>query len=54
MIEVALRQRDTNREWLAPFDECIRRDSVLDVDNIRFRSLNRNLGFDKRILYLPV
>ena len=53
MMEVALRQRDTDREWLAPFDRCITRDSDLDVSKLTSGSLYGNVRFDRKILHLP-
>jgi hypothetical protein len=53
MMEVALRQRDTDREWLASFDKCITRDLGVDFNKFISRSLDGNVGFDKRILHLP-
>ncbi|RYN88120.1 hypothetical protein AA0119_g12115 [Alternaria tenuissima] len=32
MIELAVREGDHGREWLASLDKCIARDSDLDVD----------------------
>lgn len=53
-MEVALRKRDTDREWLAGLDKCITQDSSLDVDKLMPSSPDGIAGFDKRILHLPV
>jgi hypothetical protein len=54
MMELALRQSDTNREWLAGLDRCITRDSTLDTDVHIPNGLGGSKGFDERILHLPI
>jgi hypothetical protein len=54
MMELALRPRDTNREWLAGLDKCIARDSSLDIDVLMSRGPGRHKEFDEKILHLPV
>ena len=53
MMELALRQRDTDRKWLAGFDKCIARDSNLDINMHILDDLGESKLFDKRILHLP-
>ena len=53
-MELALRKSDTDREWLAGLDKCIRQDSVLDIDMLMAGSPEGDVEFDKRILHLPV
>ncbi|KAH6639887.1 hypothetical protein C7974DRAFT_422384 [Boeremia exigua] len=53
MMEVALRPNDNEREWLLGLDECIARDSSLDIDSLMPDDLGRVKGFDKRTLHLP-
>jgi hypothetical protein len=54
MMELALRQSDTNHEWLAGLDRCITRDSTLDTDVHIPDGLGGSKGFDERILHLPI
>lgn len=53
-MELALRQKDTDLEWLAGLDKCITQDSDLDIDKLMPDSPDGGAGFDKRILHLPV
>ena len=54
MMELALRKRNTDREWLAGLDKCITQDSGLDVDKLMPGIPDGVAGFDKRMLHLPV
>jgi hypothetical protein len=54
LLEIALRPSDTDREWLAGFDKCIRRDSDPNIDLIVVNARGGSNRFDKRILHLPV
>jgi hypothetical protein len=53
-VELALRQRDTDREWLAGLDRCAARDSDLDINVLMSETLGTDKGFDERILNLPL
>jgi hypothetical protein len=54
MMELALRQSDTNREWLAGLNRCITRDSTLDTNMHIPNGLGGSKGFDERILHLLI
>jgi hypothetical protein len=54
MMELALRLRDTDREYYAGLDKCIANDSSLDIATLMPGGLNRSQEFDNRILHLPV
>jgi hypothetical protein len=54
MIELAVREGDYGREWLASLDKCIARDSDLDVDALMPDDWIGINQFDSRILHLPV
>lgn len=53
-MELALRQSDDDREWLAGLDKCIANDSDLDVDVAMLGNISSGMGIDGRILHLPV
>jgi hypothetical protein len=53
-MELALRQRDTDREWLAGLDQCVARDSDLDIKVLMSEGLGGDKAFDEGISYLPV
>jgi hypothetical protein len=54
MMELALRPRNTDHEWLAGLDKCIAKDSSLDIDVLMPDVLDKSHGFNERILHLPV
>lgn len=54
MLELALRQGDGSREWLAGLDQCIARDSGLEIDMHAPAGLRKSIRYDERILHLPV
>ncbi|RYN63054.1 hypothetical protein AA0117_g12853 [Alternaria alternata] len=54
MLELALRQGDGSREWLAGLDQCIARDSDLEIEMHVPAGLCRSIRYDERILHLPV
>ncbi|KAH7379116.1 hypothetical protein DE146DRAFT_761317 [Phaeosphaeria sp. MPI-PUGE-AT-0046c] len=53
MMELALRQSDNDREWLAGLDRCIAQDSDLDIDVHIPASFGGSKGFNEKILHLP-
>ena len=54
MIELAVREGDYGREWLASLDKCIARHSGLDVTALMPDDSIGVNQFDSRILHLPV
>jgi hypothetical protein len=54
MMELALRRKDTDHEWLAGLGKCIANDSSLDLNMLALSISNIHGEIDKRILHLPV